>query len=54
MIREPPILPHRCPLKPSLSCEGTIELATASRCIGCPLLVQYEQLMVSELAGVPA
>lgn len=45
MIRER-CLPNGCPLKPSIPCPGTLELAEDSRCIGCPHLVQAEQVLM--------
>ncbi len=35
-----------CPLKPGTACAATIELASSSRCIGCPLLDQCDQAML--------
>jgi hypothetical protein len=35
-----------CPLKPTIDCAATFELATSSRCIGCPLLDQCDQAML--------
>lgn len=35
-----------CPLKPGFECAATYELAESSRCIGCPLLDQCDQIML--------
>lgn len=33
-----------CPLKPTIDCAATFELASSSDCIGCPLLDQCDQV----------
>lgn len=35
-----------CPLKPGLICAATYELASSSRCIGCPYLDRCDRTLI--------
>lgn len=38
-----------CPLKAGLECAASLQLASESRCIGCPLLAQCDLVDVCRL-----